>query len=337
MNRKIRHATLLLVLLGFSTIFTCCGNHFSVQGQIAGLGNQNIHVIFASTAGVNDFYTMTKNDRFELKGEAGDWTVVAIFDGQNQPLATLVFNKGDNLKIKGDMTQRHNLRVEGNDLNEEWYQFRAEHASQYRDGNPEGRDTAIEKYVKGNPSNILSTVLLLFDYSQLNNKAKIDRMLAKLEPDAKPSALLTSYTALMGKKRKPVTTLLPLVLLESKGDFSTYSPTTSQASLLYLWNVDTGHSTAIASMKQLAGSFGSRLQVGDICLEPDSMVWQSIVKRDATTWRHYWAPEGPLNRQLINLDIRFTPHFVVTDSLGNICYNGNRLHEAEKQVKSLLR
>ncbi len=337
MKRTIFYAALILILMVFSPFFWSCSNHFSVQGHITGLGNQNIHVVYASSMGVKDFYVMTKNDRFEVKGEAQDWTLVSIFDGQNQPLAHFFLDKGDNLQVKGDLTQRFRFEVKGPEIDENWYQFRTDHASEYQDGNPKRRDAAIEKYVKENPANVLSTVLLLFDYSQLDNKVQVDQLMAKIDKDAKPEPLLASYMTLMRKTRKNATALLPLVMLESKGDFSTFSPTTAQASLLYLWTNDLNHSSDIATLKQLSSSFSDRLQVGDVYLDPDSTVWRSTLKRDAATWKRYWAPEGPLNNQLINLNIQSTPVFVVTDSIGTIHYNGNKIQEAEKTVRALLK
>lgn len=328
----------LILLLAATLMMGSCNKSFSIKANLAGLGNQNVHVALITPTGVQDSYITARENQFEMKGKGDGLMIATIFDSNNRPIAHFILENGDNLEVEGLFNQPYKLKVEGSDLNEDWYRFKNEHASLYEAQDPKQLDRAIENYIAQNGDNTLSTVLLLFDYSKLNNKEKTQQLLAKIDNDAKPEALLKIYQSLNGEPKPRGGTLMSLQFLESKGDFAAFSPTGGKASILYLWTAGaTTHSHDIAMLKTLTATHGKAVQVADIYLEPDTATWRATLRADDAGWKHFWAPEGPLNNQLTSLAIESTPLFVVTDSLGKIGYNGGEWQQARAHITQLLK
>ncbi len=333
----MKHCTIGVLLAVMAMMLCSCSNTFTIKGRIKGLGDQMLHVAYATPQGVKDAMVPAQADRFEFKAklESDDWTLVYIYDMQSQPIAHFAVEQGSKVQVRGDLSQRHNLEVKGPDVDEQWYKFMAQHSADYDNPNHDNLDRAIEKYVADNPDDLVSTLLVLCDYSRLNNEARMKQLLSKLTE--KPEGLMASYDALQQHVAKPKTAIASLLLYESAGDYAAFSPTTASASLLYFWTGTPSASAEMSQVKQLGQSSGNRLLIADVFIDPDTMSWRGILKSSGTQWKHYWAPAGPLDRQLQGLDLRSTPCYVVTDSAGKIVYNGAEMSQAQAAVSRLLR
>lgn len=326
-----------LAILGF--IATACSSKFKIEGNIKNLGNQNVLMVWATAEGVKEVRTVAADGKFQFQGASHDPALVAIYDSQSKLIAHFVMEDGDHIQLRGDMTDLHAIEVKGSDVNERWYAFIAEHRTQYDDFSHAALDTSIEKYVAENPTDLLSTLLLLVDYNQLNNQQKMSQMLGKISTEAKPDWLMRTYTRLTAKKPKASQKITSLLLIEDSGDFGSLSTTTAKATLLYLWVNNSSHNSEASGVCKLAEQFPdkSQLQIADIYIDPDTVSWRAYTKSDGSTWRHFWAPEGPLNNQIKTLSVRSTPLYVVTDSLGNVKYNGAEITSATQQIHQLLK
>lgn len=337
MRNTAFHTIVALAILGI--IATACSSQFKIEGNIKNLGNQNVLMVWATADGVKEVRTVAADGKFQFKGATPDPALVAIYDSQSKLIAHFVMEDGDHVQLRGDLNDRHAIEVKGTDVNERWYDFIAEHRTQYDDFSHHALDAAIEKYVAENPSDLLSTLLLMVDYSQLNNQQKMTQMLSKISAEAKPEWLMRTYTRLTAKKPKAGAKVTSLLLLEDTGDFGSLSATTAKATLLYLWVNNSSHNSEASGVTKLAEEYTdkSQLQIADIYIDPDTASWRAYTKNDGSTWRHFWAPEGPLNSQLKPLCVSSTPLYVVTDSVGNVKYNGGDITEATSTLHKILK
>ena len=88
------------------------------------------------------------------------------------------------------------------------------------------------------------------------------------------------------------------------------------------------------SIKQLAKSYGKRLQVADVLVDGDTTVWRATFKADSTDWTHFWAPGGPNGRYMNTISTFTTPRYLLIDSLGIYNYRGESLAELTKVLKA---
>ena len=311
---------------------------FTVKGNILNIGNQTLHLVWINEAGVQEQWTEADNNRFEVKGYSDSPTLVALYDSHHVMLAHFVMENGDKMQMRGDRNDIYGIEVKGSDVNERWYKFIKDHKVEYTSTDHKKLDNLIEKQVAQNPDDLLSTLLLVFDYSQLNNKAKMEPLLAKISDSAKPKWLLDSYTKLVKSVPSKANHINPFSLYEHAGSFTKIMPVDSKATLLYFWTFTIDHTKEIAPLKDLSDTYDAKtLQVADVFMEPDTASWSSHLKSDATTWKHLWAPDGPANRVLKPFNIATTPLYIVTDSIGDVKYTGSSPEEVKKEVIKLLK
>ena len=319
------------MLLGIM-LASCSNDNFKIDGTIAGANGTMVKVMFQGDSSiVDEWVEVNRQGKFTFKGEAPQPVIVSLLNHKNEPLAILVATNGDHLHIQGDATRAMSLKVKGNRLNEEWQLFRDEHAAFYTDPNPSRLDAAIEKYVREHPKDMLSTVLLMADYSNHGDRKQVDEMLKSIDPDAKPASLTTAYLGNpLGRKNVSVPRLMTLTLAKQKGVFEEVS-LTDRVTLIYLW---ANPQNDRKSVTQWLGGIKEKVRVLDILAESDTLHWHHTIEGE--DWAHYWAPGGPLEPGIQLLGINMMPWFAVVDSTGLVTYSGPRLNEAVRNAEQLI-
>ena len=339
MTRNNIIIALCIVLIAIAT--GCRSNSFKIDAQLQGLGTQNIKIVYFSSGAVVEQTVAVQDNHFSFSGSAPQLTIANVVDAQGGVIAQLVVQNGDKVTIKGNVAQPLNIQITGSDINEQWMEFKR----QYKDyfGPVQTRnselDAEIEKYINSHPSNLLSTVLLVAHYNNLSDDEKVKSLLDKIDNDAKPESL-TAVLNQLPPLPKPVERLTSLLLYDSHGSFSQFNARDAQCSVLLIWSRDdysrkTNIDTLI-SLKRIANS-NQRLQIADILIDADSASWNHITNTDSTRWKHYWAPEGPLNHDLKALGVGITPMYIVGDSTGKIVYRGSDPAMAHNKTLPLIR
>lgn len=324
-------AVLLLVLL------SGCGKSFKIKGNIGGIGNQNLHMVYATPAGIAEQWVMAQENRFELSGVADLPTLVVVYDAQGALLVRLLVENGDNIKVRGTSTDPYKMEVKGSDVNERWYTFIHEHASQYTNDDRSSLNLAIADYAKQHPDDVLSTLLLLCDYRSDGGLADVKPLLDAIKGEAKPDYLLSTYRNVLKLTGEPPKSVSSFMLYESKGSFETFSPTSAQASLLYFWNKLTEVQNDAQLLKSEAERTAGKALIADVLMDADSTSWSKTRKEHMGAWRlHFWAPDGPVNSTLKQLNIAVVPMVLVADSAGKVTYAGSNVKLAVDALKKLV-
>lgn len=329
--RKIYNLLLMIILA--SMMSACMGDKFKIDGSIEGLHGTEIRVMFAGDSGiVNEFVPIDKKGHFSFSAQgASQPTLVSIMDRQGEVLTMLVVTNGDHVKVNGDAGKPLGIKVKGSKVNEDWQMFRDEHAAFYTDANPSRLDAAIEKYIGEHPKDLLSTVLLVADYSNYSDRGKVSKMLKSIDAAARPESL----TLEIGTARQPGKESLPrimtLTLVKHGGSAFEEIKLTGHVSLLYMWGQPQNQREAIN--RQL-GALASNIAVIDILTESDTLKWHKTIAGESR--QHYWAPAGPLEQGLQLLHVTTLPWFAVTDSTGLVTYSGPDYHAVEKALNTAL-
>lgn len=324
----------LLVLLTLAVAMAACSNDsFKIDGNLTNLDGVSVKVIFMGDSGVVDqWFDVDKKGKFIIEGHAAEPVLVNLMDRMGKPLAMLVAANGDHLKVNGD-AKAMNIKVKGNRLNEDWQLFRDEHKAFYNDPNPSRLDAAIEKYVREHPAEMLSTVLLVADYSNYSDRDKVNALLNGIDAEARPKSLALALET--GNREKSLKGHLPrlmsIKLMKHGGDFEEIK-LTNQTSLIHLWaNPQDNRQAVIGKLQGL----GEGVRVIDVIAESDTMRWHEAIAGDPAAWKHYWAPGGPLEQDIQLLGFTSVPWFAVTDSTGLVTYSGSNVDAAVKAATSL--
>ena len=74
----------------------------------------------------------------------------------------------------------------------------------------------------------------------------------------------------------------------------------------------------------------------DLPLVHDTLRWQQAISADPASWKHYWAPGGPLEPGIQLLGISMAPWFAVIDSTGLVTYSGPDYSTVERELNAAL-
>lgn len=323
----------MLMLLLLAVLASCSRDSFKIDGNLDNLGGAMVRIVFEGDSGVVDEKVMAdKKGNFTFKGEASQPTLVNICDQLGNPLIMVVATNGDHIKVNGDATKEMSIKVKGNRLNEDWQLFRDEHKAFYTDPNPSRLDAAIEKYVRENPADMLSTALLIADYSDYSDRGKVETMLKGIDVKARPESLTHAFD----KKVKPnLPRLMTLTLWKHGGNFEELK-LTGGINILALWAQPQKDREGLrANIKGVQESSSGNIRVIDILTESDTLQWHKTIAGE--TWQHYWAPGGPVEQGIQLLGISSLPWYAVTDSTGLVAYSGPNFDKAKKKALEILK
>jgi hypothetical protein len=278
---------------------------------------------------VDEWVNVDNKGKFSYKGAVADPVIVSLLDSRSHLLVMLVATSGDHIKVKGDAAQPKTIKIKGSKVNEDWQLFRDEHAAFYTDPNPSRLDAAIEKYVREHPADLLSTVLLMADYSDYSDVDKINAMLKGIDVKVRPGSLVRSFE---GRSMNAQTSHLPrimaLKLVKHGGDFEDVSLVDRMTFISFWANPQDNRSALINKLNQV----GEGIRVIDVLTESDTLRWHQTIAADPKEWKHYWAPGGPMEQDVQLLGIKTLPWYAVTDSTGLVTYSGPSLDAALGKV-----
>ena len=326
--KTLQYLALLLSLT--MAMVSCSGDSFKIDGKLANFDSGMVRVIFPTDSGmVDEWVNVDKKGKFSYRGVVADPVIVSLLDSRSHLLVMLVASSGDHIKVKGDAAQPKTLKIKGSKVNEDWQLFRDEHAAFYTDPNPSRLDAAIEKYVREHPADLLSTVLLMADYSDYSDVDKINAMLKGIDVKVRPGSLVRSFE---GRSMNAQTSRLPrimaLKLVKHGGDFEDVS-LVDRMTLISFWaNPQDNRSALINKLNQV----GEGIRVIDVLTESDTLRWHQTIAADPKEWKHYWAPGGPMEQDVQLLGIKTLPWYAVTDSTGLVTYSGPSLDAALGKV-----
>lgn len=330
---KIRHI-LIIVIVAFTAMLTSCGSgdSFKIDGNIAAINGNMVRVVFDGDSDiVDEFVNVDNKVHFSYEGQSAQPVLVSILDMNGNQLMTVVAVNGDHIKMRGDAGKAMSIKAKGSKVNEDWQLFRDEHKAFYTDPNPSRLDAAIEKYVHEHPTDMLSTVLLMADYSNYTDADKVGKLLNSIQAEARPESLTRAFLGNpMGHKNPSVPRLMTLTLVKHGGDFEEIK-LTNQMTLISLWvNPQTDRNTKLQKLSELSEETNSQFRVIDVLAEADTLRWHQTIASDPKSWLHYWAPGGPLEQGIQMLGINTMPWYAVTDSTGLVTYSGPSLEQAIK-------
>lgn len=334
---------LLLALLAVA-ISACSSGKFKISGKLSDITSANLHIAYYTVNGVKDAWVTTHdNGSFEFTGESAEPTMAVIYDTQSQAIACIEVQNGDAIEVSGSPDKRYQLTISGSETNEKWSGFLNEHAKQFEAGNKAATNAAIEKYIKANPDDLTSTLLLLVNYDSSNDPERAKNLLNGISTDAKPLSIICAFealTATIGKSQTEGSLPILLMINAQTGKFGQLKYNASSLTLLYIWGGDNEqtHKADIGRLKTLhSATSDKRLQIADISLEADSSFWRSTIARDSAQWLQFWVPEGPLGVDLKPLHITSTPLAVLADSTGRVLWRGADCSTAAKMAESQLK
>ena len=195
----------LALIIGFIICLSSCGKDYvyRIEGELSNLEDQTVYAVFEKdNYKVVDTVVCTKPGQFQIDQNEAGFHCVTIFFADKEHWVTAYLEPGETVKITGDansplLTELTNLSnsLNSKDLNDTIEE--TDIAARLANVNMQLSEEAI-RYVKENPDEEVSVVLIQSFFSDPDDTRKIDELLALLNPRLKDFYLvkeLEQYSA----------------------------------------------------------------------------------------------------------------------------------------------
>lgn len=333
----------ILAILSAITLLlavACSDNEqFRVNGTIEGNPTLNLRIGYYADGAYRTVITAAREGEFEFFGSAASPALIEIMDYEYRPLARLYGVNGETYEVKLDRKDPYAIDIRGNRTNEEWSRFLRDNAEALRAGGATANE-AIAAYIAANPSNIISTLLLLTAYDSSLSPLEADSLLALIEPQARPSHLTEGYTAslqrLMATADEAEVMAIPYYL--RRGEFPLLKAADSPYTLLTFTNRSTRDDRLLATLRSIHKSAEKKhLKLIDLSLDNDTVEWRGSVRSDSAAWTQGWVAGNVSAIGVDKLAIPALPFYVLCDSTGRQIYRGANLDRAKAVADSILK
>lgn len=302
---------------------SCSGDGFTIEAQLDGVPERTVIIAYQGDDGIiTDNVTLEKGNAINYHGSSQDYTLVSMWDMQGQLIAQLVTRDGDDITVKSDGMQLPTHEVKGNKVTEQWIKFRKDHQQDYDSQNYAAIDRLIEQQIKQHPDQLLSTVLLVADYSQFDDSKQVSRLLQAIQADVRPQQLVASLEALMAQKAAMPDKIDRLTLYRHAQGIDELQPDGKRLVMLLWSRDDKSHAVDVAALRNKAGE---GVTLADILVDTDTTRWSATLRTDSANWSHWWAPGGMMDAGLGGIVVSRTPWYVVVDSTGRITQSAAKL------------
>lgn len=232
--------------------------------------------------------------------------------------------RGDRIEISGDNANPYTWSVTGSDINTALSEWRNKNAAALESSDRAAVNRAVAEYVKANPGNPVSTLLLLCDYDRRADNPGF----LKLWRSLRDEAAIEKWTGLVG--RNDMMENMPLAGFDGKKEMPLILKTRDngvdtvyigrQPTVVYVWRTgDTDRAGSMDSLKRLRREHpdSSRFMIVDICFDADSVTWIMPLRSDSL--RHTvraWLPMAEADSSMRQLGVERTPQIITIPAVG---------------------
>ncbi len=269
-------------------------------------------------------------------------TLVYITDASSSNSITLYAERGDEIKISGEGRDMKDWTVKGNKVSEHWTDWRKDAYAKKND--QKGFEKSIEDYVKRNPKDPLSVILLLKEWDRRSNPEGFVKLWNLIDSDARQQQLIAMCgvsdlhgleftTKADGSLAYSKDSKLKSVIVRSRDNgIDTLKFNKVKGSFLFFFaenNSLRGESVdTLKSLVKLYPDSAKRI-ISDIYLDSDSMTWAGIIRRDSLKGVvRAWQPYGVADENMVRLGVTRIPWFIVKDKNGKESYAGDDIKDA---------
>ena len=267
-----------------------------------------------------------------MQGNSKELTVVYIYSSKMKFLTHIAIKNGETVNLHGTIADNYGITAEGGEINTEWNTFIRNNAEAFAKNDHKRTDKAIEDFVKANPENIVSTLLLTCDYAGKD----FAKLMETINENAKPEQITALYANDLQTFAEKEARIAPFSLYDDNDSLMTLDFKNDACNVLYFW-FDSKDKQRGEYVKKLKGIDGKSTKISDIYLNYDTTEWRTTLKKDSTNWRHYRTFAGAADKAIENLNVKGANFIIVADSTGKQLYRGQSADEALSAIKNIKR
>ncbi len=228
--------------------------------------------------------------------------------------------------------------MSGSDISERWARFLK--ANDEKLSSPSA-NAVIEDYVARNPSDIVSTLLMLTSYDASANALRADSVMSTINPDVRPGHLVDGFNTMLQRLVASTATeaVSPIPGINMRDSLVEINPADRPLTLIVISdNKGPGRSDSIVPALKRLGRKALRpsLQIADISVDRDTTAWHNSVRTDSASWKRIWVAGSLASPGIERLGVPQLPYFIVSDSTGSQLLRTPSVGRAEAFVDSCI-
>lgn len=338
---------LLLPLLLLLTLLSGCRkNEFLLEFRLPTSVSESYTLLYyasdSRTGWLYDQVAVISAGNGSVKGVTRNPTLVYVFQGSNVPGLVIYAERGDKISIQGENAAPAGWRIKGNKINEALTGWRMDNivCLSQRDG--AGINSAVTRFVKANPEDPVSSLLMLVYYDRSLDPKGFDstyKLLRGKAVDPKWTDLVNRNDMVGGYA--PASHKTGSLIFRTAGNGCDTIRFDSVPALLYFASNNYGtRKTDLKEIKRLLKerTDSARALVIDVNMEPDSSAWRYQTRADTLNGAvRAWMPLSFSDTAARALGIKVIPTYVVVGRGGAILYRGGSAPDAVRQMQQLLK
>ena len=333
----------MAVMLAISA--SSCGDSdvFTVSGHMAGDETQSLRIVYYGRNAVQTINAGARDGKFMIEGDAPSPAIIDILANDGRLIGQIYASNGDEIQCDINRSQPWKISISGNPVSEAWAKFIRDNEDAYKKRDSRLLNKAVESFVKANPKNVLSAVLVVTTYDAASDPAAAQRLLESIDPSAKPVSVVEGYASMLasmavcggdGRMR-------PFRYYARRSGNSTFEPSVHPLTLLSFTSASgkPRPDSIVEALKSAHRRYGKRrLHVLDIGFDAaDTFAWRQAVRPDSALWTQGFCPGSIMTPGIDSLAIPSLPYFIVADSAGVQLYRGTSVSDACATVDSILK
>lgn len=335
----------IFFILAAAVATSCTKNEFTIEFALSDDVTANITASYHASdkrGGMQlEAVAPVSHGKGTLKGITRLPVLVYLSNGNLRQPVVVYAERGDEIKVTGSGKGLETWNFSGNKLNERWSGWRNEYADTIASGDPLKINAAVARYVYANPSDPLSTLLLLTSFSRKDDEGLFRSLWFRLDGEARDP----KWTDLVSRADQPdfqltqPAKLKSIAMRSAANGIDTLHTDSARASFFFFWTSGLSkRKEYIDSIKALVKEYpdsSSRI-IADVFMDADSTAWRSPLKADSLTKANrLWAPAGMADKRVMALEVRQSPFFIVFSNDGNQRYRGSDISEAIRKFREL--
>lgn len=276
-------------------------------------------------------------------------TLVYVSDASQPGNSIIIYvERGDKIKISGDGKDMASWNVTGNGLSERWSDWRKTSYTQKAD--TAAFQKRIEEYVKKNPKDELSAILLLTEWNRRRDPEGFAALWNSIDKGSRGQQLVEMcgasdllgiefITTAEGDIEYAKDSRLKTLPLRSRDNGIDTLKFTTPSLLYFFTENNNARRETIDSIKILVKAYpdSAKRVMADIYMDSDSITWASAIRRDSVKGVvRAWVPRGIVEEDMVKMGVTRLPWYVVKDKAAKEAYAGDDLAKATAAFRKLM-
>lgn len=320
-------------------------NEVSLSGEIKGLGTDTLYLYGMDELRDTIDVIYTENGKFSTKLTVDTITSAFLLIG-NRTEYPIFLDKGNKIKIKGDMSNPEILEINGNIYNEEFTAFQSE-LNGLAAPSEKVLEEKAEEFINGHHSSFVSLYLLdkyfvRKDSPDFNKIKKLTGVMTGVLQDKRYIERLNDYITQADKTE--IGKYAPFFSLpNAKGEKITRSSEDLKKKYLLInfwasWSDSISNQSSNNELKELHKKYKKSKHVGllGISLDLDKKQWKDAIERDTLSWEQV-CDFGGFNSEVVKqYSIKQIPTNILLSPDGKILAKNLKGEALKKKIEELV-